>query len=74
MKIANHTKTVDGKIHITLENKVGYTFNDESVVRQVANDAIRRLGNEARAAIAIIRAKDDSLIGYDLADVLRVEE
>lgn len=74
MKIVNHTKTEDGAIHITLENKVGYTFNDESVVMQVASDAIRRLGNEARAAIAIIRARDNSLIGYDLADVLRIEE
>lgn len=61
-----------GRVHVMLTNNQGVTFESVQAVRDAAKDAMRRLGLEGRAAVALVRAaKPRDIEGMDLMQIVR---
>lgn len=62
----------EGRVHVTLTNNQGVTFESVQAVRDAAKEAMRRIGLEGRAAIALVRAaRPRDIEGTDLLNIVR---
>lgn len=70
--IVKSVQVADGKIHVTLTNKVGISFNSVQEVQEAAKAALDRVGLEGRIAIALVRAsRPRDIEGTDLTQLIR---